>query len=272
VVEQKSLGQKIDNLATRLRDLAAYIEAGVRAEIQLAGLTQVSDRIQAELLTLALTGNPYTTMVSAEIAGIAASTVLATSLTDVCSTLRTKVDYLEFWREAFSAQGIRSFILDNVTPVLNERAKYYCDLLTDGEMGIDFSTKTALKDGELREKFSINIHQKHGGTSYLSNSKGERQRANLAVAFALSDLAELHSNKRVDFRFLDEPFEGVDESGTEAIVALLQELQKRYPTVFIVTHQGHFKDVFPVQITMVKEDGVSRLEEQHGTTTTTGLQ
>lgn len=170
---------------------------------------------------------------------------------------------LEFWKHAFSASGIRSFILNNVTPILNARADHYCDLLTDGEMKVDFSTQTTLQNGETREKFSINIAQAHGGSSYRSNSTGEKQRANLAVCFALSDLAEMHSQKRIDFRFLDEPFEGIDESGTEAVVAVLNEQRAKYPTVFVVTHQNHFKDVFPTEITMIKNNGMSRLEEMN---------
>lgn len=178
------------------------------------------------------------------------------------NNLQLQENQLLFWKGAFSASGIRSFILDNVTPMLNARAKHYCSLLTDDEMSVNFSTKTTLKSGDVREKFSIGISQKHGGSSYRSNSKGERQRANLVVCFALSDLAELHSNKCVDFRFLDEPFEGVDELGTDAVVALLQEQQARYPTVFVVTHQTHFKEVFPQELTVVKERGFSRLGEQ----------
>lgn len=217
------------------------------------------------------TENPYTDLIESTRNQIQVCEELILIAAVELKALQLKEQQLEFWRSAFSASGIRSFILDNVTPVLNDRANHYCDLLTDGEMSVNFSTKTLLKSGDTREKFSINIRQKHGGSSYRSNSTGERQRANLAICFALSDLAELHSSKRIDFRFLDEPFEGVDEAGTDAVVALLQEQREKYPTVFVVTHQSHFKEVFPQEITMVKQNGMSRLEGQDGDNDNAGL-
>jgi DNA repair exonuclease SbcCD ATPase subunit len=176
------------------------------------------------------------------------------------TALEREQKQLKFWQLAFSTSGIRSYLLDHVTPVLNERVKHYCDVLTGGETSVTFSTKSVLKSGETREKFSIGIEQEHGGDSYNSSSKGEKQRANLAVSFALSDLAEMYSNKKIDFRFLDEPFENVDEVGIDAIVALLQEQKQRYPTVFVVTHLASLKNYFPTEIVVRKKKGISTLE------------
>jgi len=166
---------------------------------------------------------------------------------------------LSFWYDSFSPQGIRSYILENITPILNTYVQEYCSVLTNNEMQIEFTTKTKLKKGDTREKFSILTKQLHGGNTYQSNSKGERQRANLAIAFALSDLAELHSSKKIPFRFLDEPFEGIDAAGMDSVVSLLLDQAKKYSTVFVVTHQNHLKELFPKEIQVIKEKGFSRL-------------
>jgi len=169
--------------------------------------------------------------------------------------------YLDFWRQAFSTQGIRNFLLDNVTPVLNASAEKYCNDLTDGEMRVTFCTKVQLKDGQTSEKFRINVEQKHGGGSYASNSTGEKERANLVVALCLSDLAVMHSRHNVDFRFYDEAFSGIDASGATAVLSLLTEQRNKYPTVFVVTHEDRFKEAFTKELRMTKENDMSTLSE-----------
>jgi DNA repair exonuclease SbcCD ATPase subunit len=170
---------------------------------------------------------------------------------------------LEYWLDGFSARGVRSFMLEHVTPLLNYSAAKYADLLTDGEMSVTFHTQHRQKSGKIVEKFNIQVDHIHGGESYAAASAGEKSRANLVVAFALGDLAALRANKSVSFRFLDEPFENVDESGTDAIVALLNDQKERFETVFVITHQDHFKQLFPNRLTVVKKNGITALEGEH---------
>jgi DNA repair exonuclease SbcCD ATPase subunit len=177
--------------------------------------------------------------------------------------LTHKAKLLQFWATGFAPSGIRSFMLEHVTPVLNASAKKYADLLTGGEMSVVFHTRETLKNGKTKEKFNVSVSQKNGGSSYVSNSTGERSRANLVIALAIGDLATMRSNKRIPFRFLDEPFESVDESGTDAIVSLLSQESSAYDTVFVITHQDHFKQLFPSKITVVKKNGFTELESEN---------
>ena len=152
-------------------------------------------------------------------------------------------------------------MLEHVTPLLNHSAKKYADILTDGEMSVTFHTQQRQKSGKIVEKFNIVVEQLHGGESYAASSAGEKSRANLVVAFALGDLAALRAAKSVSFRFLDEPFESVDESGTDAIIALLNDQKDRFETVFVITHQDNFKQLFSNRMTVVKKHGMTSLEE-----------
>lgn len=179
------------------------------------------------------------------------------------SALAEELKLYEFWVEGFSTAGLRSYMLEHVTPILNAKAQHYANILTDGTMTVQFDTKTELANGEQREKFNIKVDQAHGSSNYLGNSKGERAKADLVICMALGDLASLRANKMVPFRFLDEPFESVDSSGTDAIVKLLHDQRERYETVFVITHNDHFKQLFDKRITVVKKDNVSYLEEEH---------
>lgn len=171
----------------------------------------------------------------------------------------SELELCSFWVNGFSPSGLRSFMLDYVTPILNDRAKYYSDLLTNKEMEVTFSTKSTLKNGQTKEKFSICCKQAHGSESYAGSSAGERARADLVIAMALGDLAQLRTAKQLPWRFLDEPFESIDQSGIEAIVRLLNDQKSRYKTVFVVTHKTEFKEMFSQHITVVKENGLSSL-------------
>lgn len=161
-----------------------------------------------------------------------------------------------FWLTGFSPAGLRSYMLDYITPVLNDRMAYYSHILTDGEMRVKTTTKTGEKD-----KFQIIVEQKHGSDDYAGNSKGERARADLIIAMALGDLATFRSAKSLPWRFLDEAFENIDDAGNEAVLQLLNDQKSRYKTVFVITHKPAFKKLFTQRITVVKENGVSRLED-----------
>lgn len=177
--------------------------------------------------------------------------------------LRTREEELMFWVTGFSTKGLRSLMLRHVTPILNARAKYYSDLLTAGEMSVEFSTERVLKSGKTKEEFTITVNQAHGSSTYKGSSAGERGRADLAIAFALGDLAHLRARKRVPFRFLDEPFEAIDDAGHESVVALLTEQRDTYDTVYCITHNQNFQQLFPKSFTVVKADGKSTLDKNH---------
>lgn len=186
----------------------------------------------------------------------------------LCQSLTTKRQLekehklCSFWVDGFSPAGLRSYMLDYVTPVLNDRAAYYSDVLTGGEMKVTFTTKTALKNGTEKDKFQIMVEQKHGGDLYKATSKGEKARADLVIAMALGDLATFRTAKQLPWRFLDEPFENIDDAGNEAVVQLLNDQKSRYKTVFVVTHKPAFKKLFNQRIAVVKENGISRLEHE----------
>lgn len=175
-------------------------------------------------------------------------------------TLSDEKALYDFWVDGFSPSGLRSYMLEHVTPILNDKAQHYADILSDGEMSVVFHTKSETAGGESREKFNIEVKQRHGCSKYNGNSKGEKAKADLVICMAIGDLASLRANKVIPFRFLDEPFESVDSSGTEAITALLNSQREQYDTVYVITHNDYFKELFDKRITVVKKNGESTVE------------
>jgi DNA repair exonuclease SbcCD ATPase subunit len=246
------------------QEAQASIDLGksMEAAVEVGHLDQRITQMTSRKVELESDDNPYLSLVESE------EVILINKQQD-CDKLVTQIDelrktseILSFWVDSFSPQGIRSFMLEHVTPLLNQFAKKYADLITSGEMEITFHTKDTLKSGKSKERFNIQVSQKHGGGSYASNSSGERARANLIIALALGELAALRADKQIPFRFMDEPFESIDEAGIESIVTLLNQQKEQYNSVYVITHQDHFKQLFPNRKTIVKKGGFSSLEEE----------
>lgn len=170
-------------------------------------------------------------------------------------------DCLLFWQKAYSNQGIKSFVLDDITPFLNKRVNKYLSKLTSGHIEVKFNTQSTLKSGETREKFSIEISNQDGGKEYSANSGGERKRIDLAINLALQDLVASRSNKRINIAMFDEVFDALDETGVEQVIELLQELSKEKSSIFVISHNDHLKSYFTNIITVTKKDGFSTIED-----------
>lgn len=168
---------------------------------------------------------------------------------------------LRFWEKAYSNRGIKSFILDDVTPILNKKLNYYLSKLTSGQIEAVFSTQTELKSGDKREKFNLEIRSLGGG-QYQSNSSGEKKRIDLAVHLALQSILSLRS-KKIDIAMFDEIFDSLDEKGIDGVVQLLQELAKEKSTIIVITHNEYLKSYFTKGITVLKKDGLSTLKEEY---------
>lgn len=166
---------------------------------------------------------------------------------------------LMFWQQAYSNQGIKSLILDDITPFLNRRVNKYLNKLAAGHIEVKFNTQTTLKSGETREKFSIEINNQDGGKEYTANSAGEKKRVDIAVNLALQDLVAARSNKSLNIAIFDEIFDALDQSGIESVTELLQELSQEKSSIFVISHNPHLQSIFSNIITVVKKDGYSLL-------------
>jgi DNA repair exonuclease SbcCD ATPase subunit len=171
--------------------------------------------------------------------------------------------YAHFWVHGYSKKGIQSYQLDRVLPLLTERSNAYFSQLTSGCGQITFHTTKELKSGESAEVFHADVSYTRGGHNYRNISGGERARADLAILFALGDLAASHVAIPISFRLLDEPAESLGKGGIEALANLLKNgmMSNGVSSMFVTTHQDDFKGLFEQRMLIVKEQGVSRIIE-----------
>uniref|UniRef100_A0AAU8GTB2 SbcC-like subunit of palindrome specific endonuclease n=1 Tax=Mammaliicoccus phage MSShimriz1 TaxID=3230127 RepID=A0AAU8GTB2_9VIRU len=181
---------------------------------------------------------------------------------DVLQLESNKVQYQQAV-EAFGNKGIRSVVLDFITPFLNEKANEYLQVLSGSDISVEFQTQVENTKGELKDKFDVIVTNSNGGTSYKSNSAGEQKRIDLAISFAIQDLIMSKDDISTNIALYDECFDGLDTVGCENVIKLLKDRLKTVGTIFVITHSESLKPLFENVITMVKEDGVSRLEKEN---------
>lgn len=164
-------------------------------------------------------------------------------------------------QEVFSNKGIRSEVLDLVTPFLNERANHYLGTLSGSDIEINFSTQTEKADGTLSDKFDLEVINGSGGNTYQANSEGEKKRIDLAISFAIQDLVQSKANIAVNLGLYDECFDGLDAIGCENVIKILKERQKSISSIFVITHSENLKPLFENVVTIKKVLGSSVLAE-----------
>ncbi len=167
--------------------------------------------------------------------------------------------YLKYWEKAFSYQGIRAVLLDDVAAKLTETANNYLKEMMGGTLWIDCHTQSTNKDGEKRERFEVQTFNSFGAGTYYGNSKGEQQRIDIALSLALHDIARTRSASPIGFTIFDEVFERLDEAGCDSIIRLLHKERTNFGTVFVVSHNPNLTIRFPKSIEFVKQNGITSL-------------
>lgn len=182
-------------------------------------------------------------------------------LDKMAKELNTEKEVLEFWLKGFSNSGIKSMLLDDITPFLNERTNKYLGILSDGRLSVNFTTQTKLKNGEVRDKFQIELHNTDGGEEYMSNSSGEKRRVDVAINLALCDLIASRANKRINITFMDEILDSaLDAAGMESIMSLLKEMSKEKSSIFVISHNEQIQTYFDNTLVVTKTGGCSTVE------------
>ncbi len=175
-------------------------------------------------------------------------------------TLATNLVNLEKVLGAFSDKGIKSHVLDLVTPTLNEGVNKYLGTLTGGAINVEFSTQSKKADGTLSDKFDISVTYNGDVMSYNALSSGEKRRVDVAISLALQDMVIQRYGADVNLLAYDELFESLDATGAENVVELLKSRIEKVGTIIVVSHNEDLKPLFDNSLEVIKKDGVSTLE------------
>jgi DNA repair exonuclease SbcCD ATPase subunit len=162
--------------------------------------------------------------------------------------------------KVFSPAGVRAFLLDEVTPFLNDQTAKYLGTLSDGNIQATWTTLVKTAKGDLREKFSIEVTNNVGGKSFGLISGGEKRKVRIACALALQDLVARRATKPIELFIGDEIDDALDSAGLERLTTILEEKAKERGSVFIISHSD-IRDWVRNVLLVKRTGGKSVIEE-----------
>ena len=257
---KKPLEEQKQQLQDSIRDIHIDIK---HIENKCKSLSRAIEGIDKQIEEQeALLGTTYTDLIESNIEKIKEIDNVLEIKEAELEDLQKDLHHYNFWVNAYGNQGIKSVLLDSVTPFLNKRANYYLSKLADSSIEVTFNTQVELKSGEKRDKFSVEVVNSNGDDDYQGSSNGEKRRIDIAINMALQDLVSSRSNKRIDLIVYDEVYEGLDEIGCYKVMELLQEKAKIFGTVIVITHNEWLKQLFTKTLTVTKRDGRTVVEDE----------
>lgn len=161
------------------------------------------------------------------------------------------IKHYTYIRKAYYDKNkIKSFILNSLIPILNDRFKYYLDQFGFDNLKLEFNNLLQVES----DKWDIGMC-----------SGGERQCIDLALMFALYDLNTIQYGRQCNIMILDEVDSKLDGHYVDALASvIIDDFGKESPTkpstILTISHKDDMFDVFPTKIRVKKKDGFSRLE------------
>jgi DNA repair exonuclease SbcCD ATPase subunit len=157
----------------------------------------------------------------------------------------------------YSPTGAQAYILDSVIESFNERVADYVKLLWSN-MTYELKSYKETVKGDVTAKFSEHLIMDGKSISMGSLSGGEFRALSLCVDFALIEVMERQFGLSLSPIILDEPFDGLDGSGRELIIELLEEMAVNRQVV-IIDHASEVAASFSNVLMVEKRDGISTI-------------
>lgn len=147
--------------------------------------------------------------------------------------------------ETFASRDFRGILLEEVILRLDTILKGYAEIVYGNSLTHFY------QDGNA-------IVVEFDGKEYESLSGGEQQKLNVILQLSLRDLIIELTGLSGSFLFLDEIFDGLDHTGCDKMIELIQALGTN---VFVISHHEDLSVPYDQQIVVVKEaNGISHVE------------
>jgi len=165
--------------------------------------------------------------------------------------------------EAFGKKGIQAVIIENAVPEIESEANRILARLSENQMHVALITQQRTKQGNITETLEIVIADQVGTRAYELYSGGEAFKINFAIRLALSRLLARRAGAKLQSLIIDEGFGSQDEASRGRLVNAINAIRNDFARILIVTHIAEIKDLFPVQIQVQKDNGVSSINLVH---------
>ena len=254
LTEEKKKAQLLQDMIVEKQTVVVGLNSSIERK------KNKTDRLHKEVQAIRDSEKKFREVLTEDLDNLSDIRLVAHDKEEQISKLEEEIASLEFWVKGFGTKGIKSMMICEVLPLLTQKTNEYLAVLAGPDYRVDFEPESYTAKGEVRSKFDVKITMGNT-TGYHAASGGERQRIDFCIALAIQSLQAICSGGFCNIFILDEPFESVDETGVEGLIAVLKTFSKEHDVaIYVVTHldslQAHFDEV----ITVVKENGVSRIE------------
>lgn len=144
--------------------------------------------------------------------------------------MRNNLMAYEVWaKKGFGPNGIKAYLFDRMLYNFNE---YVNEYLAPLDIALDFRVDTEAKS----KPFVIEVVMGSGTFQYEEFSGGEKQRLDIAMAFAFHDIvSDVFGFNAI---WLDELFESLDAVGLEFVASLIQikAMKPNIESLWVITH------------------------------------
>jgi len=175
------------------------------------------------------------------------------ALKDKQSKLNAEQDYNNLMIELFKDSGIKTKIIDQYIPIINDLINGYLEKL---DFFISFN---------LDSEFNEIIKSRHRDDfTYGSFSAGEKTRIDTALLLTFRQLSKIRNSFDCNILFLDEILECLDQKGIDNFLTLIDEMEEfKSSNIFIISHKSkdQLAEVFDGNLLMYKESGFSLVKD-----------
>lgn len=252
----ESLTDAIDELKRAERDCTSSYQ---RLEADVAYNKSVIAELYKRKDSLRSFTEPFDELIADSVSSRDKEVARYQDLAGQCTELQYEVEAYARVVETFGNRGLKSFLMEGIIPKLNSYAQHYSNILTEGEITLSFDGQTELASGEKREKISLTISINGKELTYDECSQGQKVRADIITTLALGRLAQNRVGRVVNFVILDEIFEGLDATGLDKVIVLLEELGRERENVFVITHNERLQTYFTNTIEVEYKNGITSI-------------
>lgn len=167
---------------------------------------------------------------------------------------REGVGVLRASERVLGLRGVRAQVLGRALAGLEEAANLWLGRVAGEGLRLSLKSYSERKSGAIADALSLEVLGAGGGEGYMASSGGERRRIDVALLFALADVARAaHGAARGDL-WCDECFDALDADGTEAVVAVLRELA-RESKVVVISHSAALAEALQPDLRLQVAEG-----------------
>ncbi len=237
---------KLDSLYSNIQKMDAHNKIINALNTEIKSITGLLERCQNDLDTLN-EEKDKTDKIKKEIAEL---NTKIKDIDDKIKELKQENFYLDICKNLLHDTGIKSKIIKQYLPVMNQTIQKYLGVL---DFYVNFT---------LNEQFDETIKSRYRDDfSYASFSEGEKMRIDLALMFTWREIARLKNSTNTNLLIMDEVFDSsLDATGTDDFLKILNSLESQ--NIFVISHKGDVLfDKFNSIIRFEKQKNFSKMVE-----------